>query len=187
MWELPHPFKHFVTISLHTSTFLSFHSFSLHCTSSIRRLHTLSATSYSYKALSRFKHNPLLTSFHFLVPPLLCQFIADSLAHLLGVTQKHVGVALVEDRIVHACVAHGHGALHEDCVLGFPHLIHGEMEKVVLRVVHVLVQMLVNVQHTKNNVCGRVCADGQAMDYYYTHHPDSNQTVFVSSDKQWRV
>ena len=84
----------------------------------------------------------------FLIPrALLGQLVADGLAHLLGITQKHVSVALVEDRIVHTSVAHGHRALHKDSVLGLPHL---ENRGVII--VYTLMNVLANAQSEKLEV-----------------------------------
>ena len=63
-----------------------------------------------------------LTAQHYTARSLLDELRADGLAHLLGVAQQHVGVALEEHGVVHARVAGGHRALHEHRVLRLPHL-----------------------------------------------------------------
>mmetsp|Transcript_39632 Transcript_39632/g.100677 ORF Transcript_39632/g.100677 Transcript_39632/m.100677 type:complete len:336 (+) Transcript_39632:127-1134(+) len=49
----------------------------------------------------------------------------EGICRLLRVTQQHVSVLLVEDGIVEVSIAAGHGALHEDDLLGPPDLDDG--------------------------------------------------------------
>mmetsp|Transcript_5897 Transcript_5897/g.8395 ORF Transcript_5897/g.8395 Transcript_5897/m.8395 type:complete len:267 (-) Transcript_5897:6-806(-) len=59
----------------------------------------------------------------------LLQSFADlggkRIGSLLGISQEHVGILLVEHRVVQVRIAATHGALHEDDLLGLPHLDDG--------------------------------------------------------------
>jgi hypothetical protein len=52
----------------------------------------------------------------------------DLVAHLLGISQEHLCVLLVEHRVISACVSDAHCALHKYDLLGLPDLDHGGVE-----------------------------------------------------------
>src|SRR5699024_8137826 len=49
----------------------------------------------------------------------------DLVDAVLGVAEEHLGVVAEEQRVLHAGVAGGHGALEHDHVGGFPHVQDG--------------------------------------------------------------
>ena len=50
----------------------------------------------------------------------------ECVASLLGISEEHEGVGLVEHRVGHISITSGHGPLHDDCVLGLPYLVEKE-------------------------------------------------------------